>query len=251
MLSLMVMVARSALSTLPIHLLMFRFCAVNLGSSIGKAINTSPYKEATLKQQRSDSRRKGDRKSTSGFLREMDIVNGFQLCDAKYKGSATRGISVSVSCHVDDGSTVVSVFINKAKNQLITAHVGDSRAVMITEDSSFDLTIDHKPSNPSEKERVELQGGEIIQYGVLRVQGILAVTRSLGDFSLRPFVSNVPTVSYYDMKGDECFLVLASDGLWYTQVIWFMCRDVLDHQDVTQILEYCIHDVLFGGRCEA
>ena len=25
------------------------------------------------------------------FLREMDIVNGFQLCDAEYRGSCTRG----------------------------------------------------------------------------------------------------------------------------------------------------------------
>lgn len=178
----------------------------------------------------------------------MDIVNGFQLCDAKYKGTATRGILACCPFSVDDGSTVVSAFVNKAKNQLITAHVGDSRAVMVTDDSSFDLTIDHKPSNPSEKERVELQGGEIIQYGVLRVQGILAVTRSLGDFSLRPYVSNVPTVSYYEMKGDECFLVLASDGLWYACICMMMDRDVLDHQDVARLLEYCIHDVRFGGR---
>lgn len=109
---------------------------------------------------------------------------------------------------------MVTIFVNKALGQVITAHVGDSRAIMVTESSSFDLTMDHKPSNPSEKERVELLGGRIIQYGVLRVQGILAVTRSLGDFSLRPYVSNVPTVSYYEMSGDECFLVLASDGLW-------------------------------------
>ena len=247
----MAMVVQSVLSAFRMLLLIIRFCAVNLGSSIEKAINTSPYKDATSKRPRSDSRRKGDWKSTSGFLREMDIVNGFQLCDAKYKGTATRGILASCPFSVDDGSTVVSAFVNKTKNQLITAHVGDSRAVMVTDDSSFDLTIDHKPSNPSEKERVELQGGEIIQYGVLRVQGILAVTRSLGDFSLRPYVSNVPTVSYYEMKGDECFLVLASDGLWYACMCMMMDRDVLDHQDVTRLLEYCIHDVQFGGRDDA
>ena len=115
---------------------------------------------------------------------------------------------------VDDGSTVISAFIHKARKQLITAHVGDSRAILITETESYDLTVDHKPSNPSEKERVELCGGRIILYGVLRVQGVLAVTRALGDFSLRPYVSNTPVVNYYELRGKECFLVLASDGLW-------------------------------------
>ena len=115
---------------------------------------------------------------------------------------------------VDDGTTVVSAFLSKSHKQLITAHVGDARAAMITIDDSFNLTADHKPSNPSEKERVELLGGRIIDYGVLRVQGVLAVTRALGDFSLRPFVTNVPTVNYYKLTGKECFLVLASDGLW-------------------------------------
>jgi len=54
---------------------------------------------------------------------------------------------------------VVSVFLNPSARQLITAHVGDSRAVMVTLEESFDLTSDHKPSNASEKERVELLGG--------------------------------------------------------------------------------------------
>ena len=115
----------------------------------------------------------------------------------------------------DEGSTVVSVFLHKTRKQLITAHVGDARAALISLHDSFNLTADHKPSNPSEKERVELLGGRIINYGVLRVQGVLAVTRALGDFSLRPFVSNVPTVSCYALQGTECFLVLASDGLWW------------------------------------
>lgn len=128
---------------------------------------------------------------------------------------------------------MVSVFLNKKQKQLITAHVGDSRAVMITTTESFDLTADHKPSNPSEKERVELLGGRIIQYGVLRVQGVLAVTRALGDFSLRPYVSNVPTVNYYELTGKECFLVLASDGLW----------DVMDHAEVAMLLQSYVHQV--------
>ena len=182
-----------------------QFCANYLASSIANSINTSPYRDDLTRRSRSGSIRKGDKKR-SGFLREMDIVNGFQLCDARYRSAVTK----------DDGSTVVSVFLNPSARQLITAH-----------EESFDLTSDHKPSNASEKERVELLGGRIIQYGVLRVQGVLAVTRALGDFSLRPYVSNVPAVGFVELTGRECFVVLASDGLW----------DVLDHGDVAALLQ--------------
>lgn len=105
--------------------------------------------------------------------------------------------------------------------------------MMVTLEESFDLTSDHKPSNASEKERVELLGGRIIQYGVLRVQGVLAVTRALGDFSLRPYVSNVPAVGFVELTGRECFVVLASDGLW----------DVLDHGDVAALLQTFVRQV--------
>ena len=135
---------------------------------------------------------------------------------------------------------MVSLFLNTSTHQLISAHVGDSRAVMVTLDDSFDLTCDHKPSNPSEKERVELLGGRIIQYGVLRVQGVLAVTRALGDFSLRPYVSNVPAVSFVDLTGRECFAVLASDGLW----------DVMDHADVATLLQEFVREVGVGDGCD-
>lgn len=131
------------------------------------------------------------------------------------------------------------MFLNPSARQLITAHVGDSRAVMVTLEESFDLTSDHKPSNASEKERVELLGGRIIQYGVLRVQGVLAVTRALGDFSLRPYVSNVPAVGFVELTGRECFVVLASDGLW----------DVLDHGDVAALLQAFVRQVREGEGC--
>lgn len=73
--------------------LICRFCANYLHSAIENSINTSPYKEDFTKRSRSGSLRKGDKRSTSGFLREMDIVNGFQLCDARYRNAVTKGMS--------------------------------------------------------------------------------------------------------------------------------------------------------------
>ena len=46
----------------------------------------------------------------------------------------------------------------------------------------MDLTIDHKPDHPSERERIERTGGHIQEVmGVFRVNGALAVGRAYGD----------------------------------------------------------------------
>ena len=60
---------------------------------------------------------------------------------------------------------------NNTKNQkqhktiLISANVGDSRAVLSHSGKAVDLTTDHKPNNPSERERIEALGGKIKWYG--------------------------------------------------------------------------------------
>ena len=89
MLCSMVMVALYVLSS-DMSVINSRFCADNLHSSIAKSINTSPYKDASPKKTPSEKSRRGDKK-TLGFIREMDIVNGFQLCEQQYRGVSTRG----------------------------------------------------------------------------------------------------------------------------------------------------------------
>merc|ERR1719230_1063869 len=57
------------------------------------------------------------------------------------------------------------------KKKVWLAHVGDSKAVMVSykgADGSFigrDLTQDHKPSVPGEKKRIEENGGRVIFDG--------------------------------------------------------------------------------------
>ncbi|KAI4382764.1 hypothetical protein MLD38_008682 [Melastoma candidum] len=61
------------------------------------------------------------------------------------------------------------------------------------------LTTDHLPSVLSEKERITARGGYVDCYnGIWRIQGSLAVSRSIGDQYLKQWE----------------FLILASDGLW-------------------------------------
>lgn len=116
--------------------------------------------------------------------------------------------------------------------QLHVAHVGDSRAVLISTErergggggdeggrgTTTVLTEDHRPSLAREAQRVAAMGG-LIADG--RLAGLLAVTRSLGDAGLRfAGLSPVPDVSTWQLPplasspARPLACVLATDGLW-------------------------------------
>lgn len=60
---------------------------------------------------------------------------------------------------INSGTTCLLVII--VNNYLITANVGDSRAIMIQDNNAVSLTIDHKPDLPLEMERIIKRGGEV------------------------------------------------------------------------------------------
>eukprot|EP00549_Striatella_unipunctata_P008024 CAMPEP_0118706532 /NCGR_PEP_ID=MMETSP0800-20121206/20614_1 /TAXON_ID=210618 ORGANISM="Striatella unipunctata, Strain CCMP2910" /NCGR_SAMPLE_ID=MMETSP0800 /ASSEMBLY_ACC=CAM_ASM_000638 /LENGTH=449 /DNA_ID=CAMNT_0006609085 /DNA_START=136 /DNA_END=1488 /DNA_ORIENTATION=+ len=145
------------------------------------------------------------------------------------------------------GSTVVAVWVHQepcmvteskegeeeiqkaaeGKRTLIVANVGDSRAVLNRNGTAIELTRDHKPNDPVEQARIEAMGGKVKWYGqvdehgqpdhmngVYRVNGNLALARTVGDRSERPAVTcDVETDTHPIEDGDQ-FVLLASDGLW-------------------------------------
>jgi serine/threonine protein phosphatase PrpC len=113
------------------------------------------------------------------------------------------------------GSTCL-VILCDGKNQMWVANAGDSRAVMSKSKSScIILSKDHKPDFPAERKRIEDNGGFILNYGVWRVNGELAVSRSIGDKKYRPLVIATPDVKRVRIDPKEnSMLILATDGLW-------------------------------------
>ena len=105
----------------------------------------------------------------------------------------------------DQSGTTASVAV-LFKDHLLIANVGDSRVVLCCSTTfsaingknvislPLQLTIDHTPYDSFERLAVEKRGGKILTDGVLRVNGKLAVTRSLGDFALKKFLSAEPDV---------------------------------------------------------
>ncbi|KAG6585757.1 Protein phosphatase 2C 16, partial [Cucurbita argyrosperma subsp. sororia] len=110
------------------------------------------------------------------------------------------------------GSTAVVAII--CASHIIVANCGDSRAVLCRGKEPIALSVDHKPNREDEYERIEAAGGKVIQWNGYRVFGVLAMSRSIGDRYLKPWIIPEPEVMFLPRaKDDEC-LILASDGLW-------------------------------------
>ena len=135
------------------------------------------------------------------------------------------------------GTTCVIVF--QIGHHLITANVGDSRAILVYTDSIEDknlkntkiieLSIDQKPELPHEKERIYKKGGIVDQMldgkgkkgGPFRVwagrQNFpgLAMSRSIGDLKGKQYgLISEPEIIEYKLNEKSKYMVICSDGVW-------------------------------------
>jgi len=124
----------------------------------------------------------------------------------------------------DDGTAAIVVLVEKDNNRLIIANSGDQRAVLARGDRAIQITEDHKPDNPSELLRIQDCGGFVNE--TKRVDGILALSRALGDSDLQPHVTYQPEVFFVDLVPEDKFLIIACDGLW----------DVLTNEQAVSII---------------
>ena len=130
----------------------------------------------------------------------------------------------------DAGTTAVLAVI---KNRTLTvANTGDCRLVIGStnskgEVSAKQITNLHVCESKEERERVEKRGGSVIHYmGSWRVNGVLLVTRSIGDMPCRDFVTCEPDIHTHQIKKRDKFAILASDGLWDVMTPTEVCEAV-------------------------
>lgn len=102
---------------------------------------------------------------------------------------------------------------NSATRQrvLYTANVGDARIVLCRSGKALRLSYDHKGSDENEGKRIANAGGLILNH---RVNGVLAVTRALGDTYIKDLVTGHPytTETVIQPEWDE-FMIIACDGV--------------------------------------
>lgn len=136
------------------------------------------------------------------------------------------------------GSTCVAVLVHTGedgKRTLISANIGDSRAILSRGGKAVDLTRDHKPSDEQERARIRSMG-EDVQWDpwgqIYRIRD-LSLSRAIGDRFAKPVVTSEAEITNEQIRDDEDeFFLLASDGLY----------DVMTSQEVVDFIRECLRN---------
>lgn len=166
---------------------------------------------------------------------EKALREGFLLGDATLHRAMPNELS---------GCTGNCVLI--VQNHLFCANTGDSRAVLCRNGEAIALSEDHKPTNPSERERILTAGG-FVQSG--RVNGILSLSRAFGDFAFKDMtlkpedmaITALPDVLHTELTPQDEFVIIACDGVWdmmsNEKAVDFVRNEVSDHGDISLACE--------------
>eukprot|EP00512_Aurantiochytrium_limacinum_P008899 CAMPEP_0171552810 /NCGR_PEP_ID=MMETSP0960-20121227/8575_1 /TAXON_ID=87120 /ORGANISM="Aurantiochytrium limacinum, Strain ATCCMYA-1381" /LENGTH=381 /DNA_ID=CAMNT_0012102395 /DNA_START=298 /DNA_END=1443 /DNA_ORIENTATION=+ len=152
---------------------------------------------------------------------QQALSHAFKAIDAKF-------LEYAHVRKMDDGTTALVALAHG--NTFVVANAGDSRAVLVQRNGHvLPLSKDHKPDRNDERDRIAKLGGSVVHWGVWRVEGILAVSRAIGDRLLKEYVIPDPEFKEWECGPEDMYLVLATDGLW----------DVVNNNDVGRLLLNC------------
>lgn len=133
-----------------------------------------------------------------------------------------------------DGATMALAVVSDTK--ILAANLGDARVLLIREDGTIKFsTKDHKPTIREEIDRILSVGGRIANE---RVDGVLAISRSLGDFSIHG-VSYEPDIIVEDIdEENDKWIVICCDGVF----------DVVTNEDVGEMSKIAKNAADFSYR---
>ncbi|KAG7577584.1 PPM-type phosphatase domain superfamily [Arabidopsis thaliana x Arabidopsis arenosa] len=148
----------------------------------------------------------------SFFLKELEKSHreAYRLADLAMDDERI----VSSSC----GTTALTALV--IGRHLMVANAGDCRAVLCRKGKAVDMSYDHKSTFEPERRRVEDLGG---YFEGEYLYGDLAVTRALGDWSIKrfsplggsfsPLISD-PDIQQMILTEEDEFLIMGCDGIW-------------------------------------
>eukprot|EP00854_Cymbomonas_tetramitiformis_P016432 gene16432-19507_t len=126
---------------------------------------------------------------------------------------AAEHIHQNILSTAESGAAAITALIRHGT--LWIANAGDCRAVMSRDGAAVPLSEDHRPDRASERYRIESQGGAVVCWlGTWRVQGVLGLSRAIGDREMKTYITAEPEVSRVSLAPGCEFLVLGSDGIW-------------------------------------
>lgn len=119
----------------------------------------------------------------------------------------------------DSGCTAVVALLHD--KELFVANAGDSRCVVCRNGKALEMSIDHKPEDQVEFDRIQKAGGRVTLDG--RVNGGLNLSRAIGDHGYKmnkklpaeeQMISALPDIKKITISPEDDFMVLACDGIW-------------------------------------
>ncbi|KAL7636403.1 UNVERIFIED_CONTAM: hypothetical protein RMT77_013178 [Armadillidium vulgare] len=205
------------------------------------------FKQATSKEK---EKANGDVEEEYLENIKQGIMSGFLGLD-----ESMRQMPEVASGEDKSGTTAVCAFISPT--HIFVANCGDSRAVLYRSGGIGFSTLDHKPFNPTEKERIQNAGGSVM---IQRVNGSLAVSRALGDFEYKnvegkgpceQLVSPEPEIYQERRTEEDEFLVLACDGIWDVmsndELCAFVRSRLLVSDDIEAITNHVVDTCFYKG----
>ncbi|XP_061399394.1 protein phosphatase 1F [Musca vetustissima] len=161
----------------------------------------------------------------SKYLKEMKIT----ACQTEtdfyrdvLEASFLKADSNFAQKSLGSGTTAVCALLKYTNNSNVTANhlyvawVGDSRCLLVSPTVSLQLVKPHKPDSMDERKRIEsieTGGAVVFVHGQWRVNGIINVSRSIGDHSVKAVIAE-PDFVDVPLQSSHDFLILGSDGLW-------------------------------------
>ena len=134
------------------------------------------------------------------------------------------------------------------ENTLYIANVGDCRCVVASKTRTVSFfTKDHKPSDPDEKNRIELAEG-FVDNSNSRLNGVLSLSRAIGDLEykksewLKPedqIITANPDVSSVNITNVD-YILIGCDGIWESK----------DNKDVVGAIDAKVFDDGDEGDCK-
>lgn len=172
-------------------------------------------------------------------------INGEEITDERAMREAFRIVDHEIKQRVGahTGATVVVVY--RRRDQLTIGHVGDVRVIMDRGGEIVQLTHDHRPTDPTERARIERAGGSVsgqdiyVQKPGGRI-GPIRVARALGDSDFEPVVTSEPEVLSKEIQPSDRRIIIASDGLWdvmrNNQEVLDIIRHIRDPEEASRVL---------------
>ena len=146
--------------------------------------------------------------------REFPAKIAAKMRDGKPPGDAIRETcqeanEAAAAESPNEGSTVGLALV--CGDKIVFANVGDTRIVVSLPDATVKrVSVDHKASDPDQVQEIIDKGGFVFKG---RVNGFLAITRSIGDANVGDAISCEPHIDEIERQSGLAF-VIASDGVW-------------------------------------